>query len=235
MTGLRAAPRRMRSDLDLVAVERSTLSDQVHEQLSEFLISGRLAPGDQLSLRGLSQTLGVSVMPVREAVARLTADSALEVMPNRAIRVPDMPSERFRDLTRIRIAVESFAAAEAAKLRSAEDLTAVSKAEEAFRLEAQKDDPDPVKVVALNKNFHFAVYRAAQSHFLMEIVRSLWLKAGPIINVDFRGRQERLAGGGALKRHGRILRAVAERDPEKSGDAVADDIQTAADFILSRL
>jgi DNA-binding GntR family transcriptional regulator len=236
MAGPTAASRPREVDLSqLESVERQTLADQVHAQLSEFLISGLLAPGDLLSLRRLSQTLGVSMMPVREAVTRLTADGALEVLPNRAIRVPELSADRFRDLTRVRITVEGQAAFEAARESNPADLAQIASAESAFAEEARKDDPDPVAVIRLNRDFHFAIYRAAHSPVLMEIIRGLWLKAGPIINLDFRNSRERLAGGGVLKRHGRARDAIAAGDGEAARLAIADDIQSAADFILARL
>ena len=83
-------------------------------KLADLLISGRLAPGEKLSLRAAADVLGVSIMPVREAVSRLVADKALEVTPNRAVRVPLMSAAQFRDLTKVRIAIEGHAAAQAA-------------------------------------------------------------------------------------------------------------------------
>ncbi len=57
-----------------------TLGERVTGELRELLISGRLAPGEKLSLRRVAEALGVSMMPVREAVSRLAADQALEVL-----------------------------------------------------------------------------------------------------------------------------------------------------------
>ena len=66
--------------LNLVApLDRQTLGERAYAQLSDLLISGRLAPGEKLSLRAAADVLGVSIMPVREAVSRLVADKALEV------------------------------------------------------------------------------------------------------------------------------------------------------------
>src|SRR5262252_7796199 len=93
--------------LDLVApLDRQTLGHRAYARLSELLISGRMAPGEKLSLRQAAEVLGVSIMPVREAVSRLVADRALEVAPNRAVRVPLMSAAQFRDLTKVRIAIE---------------------------------------------------------------------------------------------------------------------------------
>ena len=56
-----------------------------------------MEPGQRFTLRGLAAAIGTSAMPVREAVTRLAAEQALEVLPNRAIRVPLMTRERFRN------------------------------------------------------------------------------------------------------------------------------------------
>jgi regulatory GntR family protein len=50
---------------------------------------GEFLPATTLTLRALADRLGSSVMPIREAVSRLAAEHAVELRPNRAIRVPD--------------------------------------------------------------------------------------------------------------------------------------------------
>ena len=97
------------------SLDRQTLGDRAYAQLSELLISGRMAPGEKLSLRQTAEVLGVSIMPVREAVSRLVADGALEVTPNRAVRVGVMTAAQFRDLTQARVAIEGHTAALAAR------------------------------------------------------------------------------------------------------------------------
>ena len=81
-------------------LDRQTLGERAYAKLADLLISGRLAPGEKLSLRAAADVLGVSIMPVREAVSRLVADKALEVTPNRAVRVPLLSAAQFRDLAR---------------------------------------------------------------------------------------------------------------------------------------
>lgn len=215
-------------------LDRQTLGERAYAQLADLLISGRLAPGEKLSLRAAADVLGVSIMPVREAVSRLVADRALEVAPNRAVRVPLMTAAQFRDLTRVRIAIEGHAAAEAALHRNDDDLNAITQAEEAMRAESRKSKPDLPRAVELNKSFHFAIYEASHSPILVEIIRALWLKAGPVINLDLRANPERLAKGDAIRFHADVRRAIAakEQGPAKAG--VAADISGAAKVILSR-
>jgi DNA-binding GntR family transcriptional regulator len=215
-------------------LDRQTLGERAYARLADLLVSGRLAPGEKLSLRTAAEVLGVSIMPVREAVSRLIADKALEVAPNRAVRVPTLSASQFRDLTKIRIEIEGYAAAQAALLRNDDNLRAIATAEAAMRAESQSRKPDLPRAVELNKSFHFAVYAAAQSTTLVEIIRALWLKAGPVINLDLRANPERLATSGVVVKHADILRAISRGDGARARSGIAADIEGAADFILSR-
>jgi DNA-binding GntR family transcriptional regulator len=215
-------------------LDRQTLGERAYAQLADLLISGRLAPGEKLSLRMAAEVLGVSIMPVREAVSRLVADKALEVAANRAVRVPVMSATQFRDLTKVRIAIEGHAAAEAARLRGDGNLESIASAEAAMRAESEVKAPDLPRAVELNKTFHFAVYEAAQSPILVEIIRALWLKAGPVINLDLRGNPKRLAKGEAIRFHADVRKAIEIGDAEGAKAGIAADITSAASFILSR-
>lgn len=218
--------------LDAMApIRRETLGDRVFIQLRDLLAAGELAPGERLSLRGVAESLGVSVMPVRDAVARLVADSALEVLPNRAVRVPVMTLAAFRELTLVRVAVEGFAAERAASIRSAEDVAIIRGFEFAFEAGAAAAEPDLRAVVRANRDLHFSVYAAAGLPALTAIVEGLWLRVGPVLNVDLRSSPERLASGGARSCHARLRRAIERHDPAAARRALTDDIEGAAAFI----
>lgn len=219
---------------DVPLLERSTLGVRAYNEIRKLLMTGRLAPAQRLSLRSLARALGVSVMPVRDAVNRLIAEHALATAPNRAIRVPLMTAGDFRELVIIRAEIEGFAAELAARHRRDEDLERIAEAEAAFRAESLSSTPDLGKAVALNMAFHFGVYHASGLPRLVEIIESLWLRVGPIINLETRDNPERLATGGAYLRHGEALAAIRRRDGTAARRAIADDIEAAAAFILAR-
>jgi DNA-binding GntR family transcriptional regulator len=214
-------------------LERITLGERVHAELRDLLMSGEIAPGEKMSLRSVAETLGVSIMPVRQAVSRLVADHALEVLPNRAVRVPPMTHARFREITRVRLAVEGFAAQEAARNRSAADLSALQRFEEAFRAEAHSSRPRADRAVRANKELHFALYRATGLPTLTGIIEGLWLKIGPVLNFDLKVSPERLRSGGAVEHHRRLVAAVERGEAEAARRALMDDIAEAARFIES--
>lgn len=221
--------------LDLVEpLDRQTLGGRTYAQLSDLLISGRMAPGEKISLRQTAEVLGVSMMPVREAVSRLVADGALEVTPNRAVRVRLMTAAQFRDLTQARIIIEGHVAAAAARSRTDSDLKSIARAEAAMRSESRAAKPNLPRAVEHNKSFHFAVYEAAHSATLLDIIRALWLKAGPVINLDLRANPERLAKGDAIRFHAKVLAAIKAGDEASAREGIAGDIGNAAEVILAR-
>lgn len=218
---------------DVGLLARETLGERVTAELRALLVAGRLAPGEKLSLRRVAEALGVSMMPVREAVSRLAADKALEVLPGRAVRVPVLTLEQFRELTRLRLVVEGFAAEEAARVASDEQIAAVAAHEAIFAEAANADPPRSADGVAANRDLHFAIYEAANMPALVEMIERLWLKAGPILNIDMRHEPMRLKGGNAVQAHAALLDALRRRDPQAARAALESDIGAAAAHIES--
>lgn len=216
---------------EIGALQRETLGERVTGELRALLVAGRLAPGEKLSLRRVAEALGVSMMPVREAVSRLAADRALEVLPGRAVRVPVLSLAQFRELTRLRLVVEGFAAEEAARKATVEDIARMEAYDAAFRKAASADPPDSAGAVAANRDLHFALYETAGMPGLIEMIERLWLKAGPILNIDMRDEPRRLKGGSAMQAHGRLLEAVRRQDAAAARAALEDDITAAAAHI----
>ena len=217
------------AELGLLA--RETLGDRVTSELRGLLVAGRLAPGDKLSLRKVAEAVGVSMMPVREAVSRLATDGALEVLPGRAVRVPVLTLAQFRELTRIRLVIEGFAAEEAARQVTPETLAEIARCEAAFHQIASANVPDASAAVSANHDFHFAVYRASAMPTLVEMIERLWLKAGPILNLDMRSERQRLKGGSAMLAHAELVEGLRARDAVAAREALQADIASAARHI----
>jgi DNA-binding GntR family transcriptional regulator len=210
---------------------RETLGDRVTHELRALLIAGRLVPGEKLSLRKVADALGVSMMPVREAMSRLAADGALEILPGKAVRVPVLTLRQFRELTRLRLVIEGFATGEAARRATDAGIDGIARAEAAFRQAASLDPPDTAMAVLCNRDFHFALYHCAGMPTLVEMIERLWLKAGPILNLDMRSEPARLRGGSAVQAHGELVDALRRRDPAAARLALEADITAAAQHI----
>ncbi|RZU00309.1 GntR family transcriptional regulator [Advenella incenata] len=218
----------------LKKVDRSKLSDRVHTELSSLLISGQLSPGDMFSLRGLADTLGTSAMPVREAVGRLVAERALEILPNRAIRVPLMTVSRFLELRTIRIELEGLATARAAVNRSQKQLNRIQDIQMQFEVARKSGEPNGKAAVRLNKNLHFCVYGAAGMPILFDMIEVLWLQIGPVLNYDLAVNSERLTNRQAHIHHKNMVEGIKMKQPEPARAALVADLMSASELIIQK-
>jgi DNA-binding GntR family transcriptional regulator len=215
-------------------MDRRTVTDSVYEHMRERLAFGRLAPGERLSLREIGGGLGVSVMPVREAVNRLVAERALEITPGRILRVPLSSPEQVRDLADIRATVEGFAAERAALMRTEAQLKAMEAAEATLRTMVIGNAEDHVAWIAMNQTLHFNIYKGAHLPLLMKMIADLWLRAGPALNVNPHCGSQRLTNGSAVRCHAEAVRAIRMRDGMAARAAIVEDIQTTAACIIAR-
>jgi DNA-binding GntR family transcriptional regulator len=93
----------------LAPIERQTLNEITYARLKKALLSGRLEPGNVLTLRGFAATLRTTAMPVRDAVGRLAGEQAIALLLNRGIRIPRLTPEHADEVWRL---VERYAAEE---------------------------------------------------------------------------------------------------------------------------
>jgi DNA-binding GntR family transcriptional regulator len=223
-------------DLVALPIERivhETMSQRVYGDLRELIMSGRVQPGQRLTLKNLSEAVGTSQMPVREALRQLAAEGALEFLPNKSVRVPVMTKEKFLELLAIRLQVEGLALEHATQRISKPQLQELAHYHEVFSKEVKRKTPDPTVAIDANMRFHFTAYRAAQMPTLMNIVEGLWLQVGPVLNLDMRSGSKRLTEGPAKHHHQKILEAMQVKNAKAARLALMDDLSTAANFILS--
>ncbi|NQE48165.1 GntR family transcriptional regulator [Herbaspirillum rubrisubalbicans] len=222
------------ADLSTVRkIQHATLSERVYQDLCELIQAGQVRPGQKLTLKGLSDALGTSPMPVREAVRQLAAEGALEILPNRAMRVPLMTKGKFRELLKIRLALEGLAAEHAARHIDAAALEEVGRLHEDLSVEMKRKKPNVDLVIRLNKQLHFAAYQGSGMPTLVDLIAGLWLQVGPVINLDLRAGSRRLAEAPALVHHARLLEGLREGSPKKARAGLEGDLLSAAEMILA--
>lgn len=179
VTSLKPAPepQTLRNPPVLGAIERTTLNDHAYEKLKHALLTGRIEPGMTLTFRQLASDLGTSMMPVREAVARLVAERALEVLPQRGIRVPLLTPEEQDDLWTLRVQLEGEAAARAAARATEADLKQIEELRDKVRETAEAGQV--YEFLEANSNFQFAIYQAAHTRVFITLVEILRVQASP--------------------------------------------------------
>jgi DNA-binding GntR family transcriptional regulator len=204
----------------------ASLRDHATRELRQALMAGRFEPGQRITIRGLADELGVSMTPVREAVARLAAERAIEAEPNRWMRIPLLTAAELRELRDIRVALEGLATERAAALATPA-LIAELTAREAEIVALRPRGEAKAMIPAIGR-LHFAIYRASAMPALVQLIEGLWLRSGPYVNLLFRGytAQER----GSLR--AATLRALSRGDGPAARRSMEADIGNALDWVI---
>jgi DNA-binding GntR family transcriptional regulator len=121
------------------------------------------------------------------------AEQALELTPNRALRVPLMTESAFREITRIRVNLEGLATEQAAQQLPSDALERIAALQDRFAAEMASASPDGARLIAFNKDFHFAVYGAAGMPLLLRLVEALRRGDAPAAKQALRGDIESAA------------------------------------------
>ncbi|MGZ4179257.1 MAG: GntR family transcriptional regulator [Solirubrobacteraceae bacterium] len=148
-----------------------TLAEKAFETLHWAIITGRLRPGARLPIEELAEVLDMSPMPIREAVRRLDAAGLVENIPHRGARVTELSITDLAEVYEARMALEVLAIRRAAE--RFEDADEDAARQRLHTLEAMTDDRT-AEASAAHAAFHFALYDAADSAWLLRLIRPVW-------------------------------------------------------------
>ena len=207
------------------------MAEAALERLRESIILGELTPGAPLRLEDLANRLGMSISPIREAVRQLEALGLAEHVPHHGAKVMGLDVEELRELFAIRLAIETMAVRRAAELfdeaddeRAREHLAAFDEARHGADIRAAMRE---------HTAFHFTVYEAARSGWLVRLIRPCWDSCE-------RYRPVLLAEKGAWQdRHEELdvelLAACAAHDPDRAATALHAHLELASDIYAVEL
>ena len=205
--------------------DTTSLRQRVYDDVRYRLITGKIAPGVAISTRGLAQQLGVSQMPVRDALSRISAEGAVEIRSKRAIMVPQMTKERFGEIMRCRLLLEPAAAVEALPHVSAQRLRMIREADRTTDAALASGDVD--KYMESNFRFHSLIYSAVPTRILNRMIESLWMQFGPFMRVIC----GRYGTANLADQHLAATNAIAARDPHALRIAIEGDIRDGMNLL----
>lgn len=211
-------------------VRADTLADQAYRRLHRALMTGGLLPEQVLTVRGIAESYGVSLTPVREAMQRLVAERALTIENARTIRVPRLGVETYREILRIRLALEPMAARDAAARMGNAEMDRLDQvvATHLAAIQAGKAH----ETLSANTDFHMSIYRASEQPVLVGIIESLYLRVGPTLNLLFPSYCGSLTGH---ETHLEAVDALRRRDGDALAKAIRDDLTEGAKFLVRLL
>jgi DNA-binding GntR family transcriptional regulator len=202
--------------------DQRTVQRQVYDQLRWALMSGSFRPGEGISIRRLAAAFNTSMTPVREALRRLESEGGLVEGTNRMLSVPRTDLAALHELYNVRLALEGLATENAAELITEPELDRVERA--CAGMQEAADAGDIATYLENNWRFHAAIYGAARSRLLLDMIEGLWLRAGPMIRlVPGPGHFEQ-----SMRSHWAALKALRRRDGKAARSAIERDLDDAA-------
>lgn len=214
------------SVVPLDPARRVLLKDQAYLSLREAIVSGSLAPGQQLREDDLAEQLGVSKAPVRDAIARLVADGLVESSPQRWTRVAPLAPSAVRDAVLVVRAMHELVAREAAGRLTPDDLAAMTRANADFEAAVRSGDIE--SALAADDAFHDIPVRVVGNRAATETIE----RYTPLIRRLERLQFTPLPGRASVRLHRRLVAALRQGDAE-AAVAVSTSIWSALERELN--
>jgi DNA-binding GntR family transcriptional regulator len=209
-------------------VDHKTKTELALQVLRDRIRTGELEPGRRLRLKDLTQELGMSPTPIREALRLLQADGIVDYRPHQGIVVAELSLQEIDDVLRLRRLLEPYAVELAVP-----NLTP-ARSRELERLHekvlAAVASGRGTAVTDANAAWHWAIYDMAGSPHLKEFIRRLW-DAYPWRTMwALPGRSEQSA-----VEHQAVMDAIATGDAKRAAERLAAHLTSGEASLLDRL
>ena len=155
-------------------LEVRALPDRIYEVLREQIVTGDLSGDTAVRQDSLASTLGVSKIPVREALTRLHQDGLVTRIPNRGWFVAPLSLAEAEEIYALRLSLEPAAAAHACAHATTGSRAAVESAYAALMAE---DDPGLAAMARRNREFHLALVSDTARPLTLQLLERLALLA----------------------------------------------------------
>ncbi|MBR4910612.1 MAG: GntR family transcriptional regulator [Clostridia bacterium] len=205
-----------------------SLADQVFENLENDILSGKYQRGELLTESKLSQSLGVSRTPIREALRRLSQEHIIEET-GKGIVVLGISEDDLRDIFFIRLKIEAICAAQAAKNRTEEQLSKLREAVEFQEFYLAKKDPDKIKL--MDSRFHETIYQMSGSAVLCDVLIPLHKKIQKYRRASISNTSRAEA---SVSEHRGIYEAIAAGDGKLTEKLVKQHLENAFEHMFAK-
>ena len=202
---------------DRAALERDLLRDRAYTTLRDAIVDGTLAPGERLRDQELTEWLGLSRTPVRDALSRLEQDGLVETEPQRFTRVAPLDRRAARDAFPIVAAIHALAAELGVPRLTGADLEAMSNANARFAAALNADDVDAA--LSADDAFHAVLLTASANQELSKTLERLMPRLRRLERLRFGS----LAGRASVRQHDGIIAAATDRNVQKTAERVREN------------
>ena len=205
-------------------------NEEVYDYVRAKIISGQFAPGSRLVVDRLANDLGVSHIPIREALSQLEADGFVETTPYVGASVTELKADAIKELFDLLAALESISAKAASERISDEALEALETL--VNEMDAHVDAPDLWS--AENKRLHEFICEQAGTHFVKKMLHTAldhWDRLRNIYLKDVSAGRIALA----QREHHDLLAALKARDEARLEQVIRTHNQKSLSAYLDYL
>lgn len=157
--------------LELTPVEQRTLSDEAADRLRAAIRNGVLKPGTRLIERDLAERLGMSRIPIREAIQRLVDEGLARKLPHRGAQVYIPTREEIEEISSLRVVLERFVAERVIQRWQPHYEGELRQIVNSMRRAANQQDLQ--EVYAQDYRFHLTLWQIAQHSMMLEVLSTL--------------------------------------------------------------
>ncbi|SFP33671.1 MULTISPECIES: GntR family transcriptional regulator [Actinomadura] len=213
-------------------VSDDSLADRVAGRIRDAIHEGRYPPGERLVERRLAAELGVSHIPIREALARLTDEGLVERAPRRGARVATLTPRELEELSSLRTVLERFVVTRVQERLTAEEEKKLRRMVASMRRAAARGDYR--RVLDLDQRFHERLWELADHQMLGEVVTGLRGRIGAFLRAATAALEPE-----ALERHAathdELLDAILSGDAEAGCAEMSRHIELATERLRGTL
>ena len=225
-TGPASRPNRTAPRTTRLGERHSSLGRQVADELRRAILGGRHKPGERLVEDRLSADLGVSRIPIREALQLLSGEGLVELQPRRGASVAAISTDVAREMVEVRALLEGLNARLAARRHDPEVIAALRETLRKGNAAAVSGTVE--ELVELNSEFHDLLAQAGRNTILWDIMRSLRERTSLVFAANSRGRASE-----DWQEHSGILAAVIDGDEELASLLATRHVFKAAEAALA--
>src|SRR5918996_3743806 len=186
-------------------IRRETLGSQIYDLLRDRILCGELPGGARILQSALSEEMGISRIPIRDALQRLESDGLIVGDELGRYTVVQFSAAETDEIYAIRRKLEPFAI-EIAAQRMSDETIAELKALHAELTHAARER-DLNRYTELNIQFHVAIYEASEMKRLVRIILGLWRGVPQLTPIVLEGRITR-----SQREHDEIMKRLIARD-----------------------
>ncbi len=215
-----------RASVASIGATHSPLGQVVIETLRRSIQRGSYRPGERLVEDRLARELGVSRIPVREALRVLASEGLVQIAPRRGASVAALSRQSVHEMIEVRATLEGLNARLAARHRAPEVVAALREVLERGNTAAARSDADAL--VELNDRFHDLLANAGRNEVLGELMRTLRSRTTPLFASMSRRRAR-----DTWSEHAAIVKAVIAGDEDRAAELAADHVARAGDRVVA--